>query len=208
MEHIVNEFKRQQVGPQDFELTVPGLGFNEASGLIRNHESVPTAVAHIFDSLGSGLLAERLRRRASNTEFITRVPHFIVKNPSEVQYYYEKFLAEGYEGLVWKSLDHEYEYRRSWHWQRLVPATSIDVKVIAFYEGNGKLKGKVGGFYFHFNDQVCKCGTMFGIAEDERVAMWENQDYYKQLTAIVEFKELQPSGQPRQARFKGWRDDK
>jgi len=209
MEHIIAEFVRQEVGPQDMELVIPGMEFNKLSGLVRNHQRTPEAMAMIIDApIPKYVLTQRLKLRAAYSECTTPIPHHVVNNADSVISAYEKALYDGCEGVVLKTLNHVYSGRRSYDWMRIVPVTSIDVMVTGLYEGEGKLKNKCGGFYFVFNEQVCKCGTMLGITEDERGYMWFAQNEYLGRTAIVEFKELQPSGKPRQPRLKGFRDDK
>lgn len=208
MGHIIEEFSRQGCGPQDMELIVPNMEFNKLSGLIRNHSATPQAVAMVIDTPTEGNLLDRLSRRATDSACIQGIPHTMVITFDEISDYYDTYINAGLEGVVVKTLDHKYSGRRSYDWMRLVPVKSIDVLVTGLYEGEGKLKDKCGGFYFVFNGHICKCGTMLGITEDERGYMWFAKNEYIGRTAIVEFKELQPSGKPRQPRSKGWRTDK
>lgn len=208
MDHIIKDLNRQ---PHivDMELTVPGMGFNELSGLIRNHSVTPNARAHVIDIPDvAGFITERLTRRPFESEHVRHIPHYKVLCRKDIDRYYEKFILEGYEGLVWKSFNHVYRGHRSWHWLRLVPTKTYDVEVIKLYEGAGKLAKMCGGFYFKLNGLLCKCGTMKDITHEERAYMWVYQDQYVGRTAEIEIKEFQPSGMPRQPRFKRWRDDK
>lgn len=212
MEHIVHELSKQEY-PVDMELSVPGLEFNELSGLIRNHNSTPEAVAHVIDMPVDHLILEdRLLIRPRVSACIQHIPHIAIRwmanGKSRIESYYELWLEEGYEGLVYKALGQYYPGNRSWHWQRLVPVKSIDVTVELLYEGEGKLKNMCGGFYFTMAGLWCKCGTMLGVTHEERAYMWLRPEEYVGLTAIVEYKELQPSGMPRQPRSKGFRNDK
>lgn len=210
MEHIIEQLSNI-AHPVDMELSIPGMEFNELSGLIRNHKETPTAVGHIIDMVIPGTWQERrvIVRSLPESETIKIIPHWKVTNMAQIIAAYTKFLDEGYEGLVWKTLTNKYEDKRSWEWLRLVPNKMIDVEVVSVYEGTGKMKGMAGGFYFEYNGHPdCKCGTMLGIDYQARRDMLEHSYEYIGRTAIVEFKELQPSGKPRQPRFKGWRYDK
>lgn len=209
MDHIIRALSDMRV-PVDMELVVPGMEFNELSGLIRNHQPTPEAIAHVFDVIMAGTLYHRLRHRPKTSGPIIQVPHYRV-GPMRVEYIqmkYAEFISEGFEGLVWKDLDSQYTGNRSWAWQRLVPTQTYDVKVEALYEGKGKLLGMCGGFYFKLNGHLCKCGTMKDIDHGERAYMMLMKNEYIGRTAEVEIKEFQPSGMPRQPRFKRWRDDK
>lgn len=208
MDHIISELVKQ---PHiiDMELIVPGMDFNELSGLIRNHAPTPEAIAHVIDVPSiDGTIDTRLGHRPLESRIIRNIPHYKVQGIAELKHYYARFIADGYEGLVWKSFDHIYRGHRSWHWLRWVPTATYDVKVIKLYEGVGKLAKMCGGFYFNLNGHLCKCGTMKDISHDERAYMWVYQDQFIGRTAEVEIKEFQPSGMPRQPRFKRWRDDK
>jgi len=167
------------------------------------------ARAHIIDIPDvQGFIIDRLARRPPESEYVRHIPHYKVLRRKDVDRYYEKFISEGYEGLVWKSFEHVYRGHRSWHWLRLVPTKTYDVEVIKLYEGVGKLAKMCGGFYFKLNGLLCKCGTMKDITHEERAYMWVYQSQYVGRIAEVEIKEFQPSGMPRQPRFKRWRDDK
>jgi len=209
MDHIVNNLQDCNV-VVDMELTVPGALFNTASGIVRSHDKTPQVRGHIIDVVTTGNLVERQRIISTfdDLAYARAIPHYRVGNMRQLLDYDARFIGEGYEGSVVKTLDHVYRNTRSYDWMRIVPVHSIDVKVVGIYEGEGKLAGTAGGFTFVFNDQLCKCGTMLGVTHADRFTMWQAPNAYLGRTAIVEFKELQPSGKPRQPRFKGWRYDK
>lgn len=210
MDHIVDELK-DQGHVIDMELMVPGLEFNKASGIVRNHSATPQVHAQLFDvpSLDNYLLG-----RLAHIPGVFTAPfmHKVEHSPCpSLDFFYEMYkisLTQGYEGLMWKSAEHTYQNKRSFAWMREVPVISIDVKVTGFYEGKGKMDGILGGMYFTHKGLACKVGTLKNIDYTERRNIWENQDLYMGMTMIVEFKNYQVSGKPRQPRFKGWRDDK
>lgn len=210
LDHIVTAFMQNNYKHvADVEIFIPGMEFNKASGLIRSYNPTPEARAMVIDTPSfPGLLADRLSARCNVPGIIDPIPHKLVTDHDEVQYYYEKYLNEGFEGLVWKSADHVYRNQRSYHWIRWVPVHSADCMCLGVYEGNGKMAGIAGGIYIRFNGMECKVGTMLGVDYTEREYMLRYSERYIGRTAIVEYKELQPSGKPRQARFKGWRYDK
>jgi len=49
---------------------------------------------------------------------------------------------------------------------------------------------------------------MKGMTYEDRRELLENAESYIDVIAEIEYKNLQPSGKPRQPRFKGWRRDK
>jgi len=218
MDHLITQLAKLKM-PIDMELTVPGMEFNQLSGIIRNHQVTPEVTAHIIDTPIPGAtwterrsLLKQAMQTAQWTDAMATafwlIPHYKVNSETELQIYYKRFIVDNYEGAVIKTFDHHYRNTRSFDWMRIVPSVSIDVKVLKIYEGEGKMKGIAGGFYFMYNNQLCKCGTMLGLTYGDRFDMWVSPNEYIGRTAIVEFKELQPSGKPRQPRFKGWRYDK
>jgi len=192
----------------DLELIIPGMEFNELSGIIRNHNESPEVRAHIIDSPGQGNIVRRLTRRPQNNLIWTRIPHYWCKNIAQFWKYHRQFLANGLEGSVWKSADHEYTNQRNYHWMREVPIKSEDCEIVDVYEGGGKMSGMLGGFIIDFDGIRCKCGTLKGFDYPKRIEIWQNPEEYIGLVLEVQYKNLQPSGKPRQPRGKGFRYDK
>lgn len=208
--HLVDMFKKQdQV--QDIEIFIPGKEFNEASGLIRNHQACPSSVAGIIDTPSHpGNTADRLAARLEDTDGapVFRIPHFRINSIGHVNHYYQKYVPE-FEGLVIKTLSHTYGNSRSWHWMRKVPTITRDVRIVGAYEGRGKMAGMLGGWYIQWGESTAKVGTLRGITMADRVEFWWNKEDYLQRLIEIEFKSFQPSGMPRQPRWTGrWRDDK
>ncbi len=199
--------------PLDMELTVPGLEFNELSGIIRSFDQTPAVKAHIIDVPIEGDLVNRLKTRGplityNNNLILQSIPHYWCQYLSDFKDHHLTFLELGYEGSVWKSKNHQYENKRNWHWMRLVPVGSEDCKILGVYEGKGKMEGIAGGIWIDFNGIECKCGVLKGMDYEARRLLLENEDEYIGVIAEIQYKNLQPSGKPRQPRMKGFRYDK
>jgi len=208
MDHILEALEGYS-WPIDMELFIPGLEFNKMSGLIRNHDATPEAQCHIIDIPSPGGLVERLARRPRADDFtVFHLPHFRTSKLEYVRGYYNQWLRAGHEGLVWKSLNHEYLNKRDWNWMRMVPVPTADCKCTGVYEGKGKMAGIAGGIYVDFNGIECKVGTMKGLTYEDRAELLENKESYIGVYAEIHYKNLQVSGKPRQPRFKAWRWDK
>jgi len=207
MEHIIYELSDMEY-PLDLELTVPGLEFNKASGIIRNHSVTPEVVANVIDVVKPGDLHFRLCFRPDETDHIKHIPHYRCGSFGQWGTFYLKCLREGYEGAVWKSIGATYRHTRSFDWMRLVPIKSEDCVVLDVYEGKGKMEGIAGGILINFRGIECKCGTMKGLDYNDREDLLKYKEDFIGVIAQVEYKNLQPSGKPRQPRFKRWRYDK
>jgi hypothetical protein len=204
MDHIVQELEDQDTGwPIDMELTVEGMKFNESSGIIRNHEASPQVKAGVIDVVCPGDILHRFRMRPVPMEHVHLISHWRVNSLAQVVRKYNEALSYGMEGVVWKSINHEYANKRNFDWMRLVPIKSEDCEVLDIYEGKGKMAGILGGFVIQFGKHVCKVGTLKDFTYEDRAEVWETAgiDYIGQRIQ-VDFKELQPSGKPRQPRFK------
>jgi hypothetical protein len=193
----------------DMELAIPGMEFNQMSGLIRNHNPVPEVVAHIIDTPGLDCvpIKARLLARVESNDVLLRIPHYPVKTLKAFYDWHKKFLQQGYEGSVWKAPNEVYWSTRKW--LRLVPINKADVQITGSYEGKGKFANMLGGFYFSFNGyDDCKVGTLKGITMEDRQLIWDNKDTFIGKWMELCYKELQPSGMMRQPRFKWFRHDK
>lgn len=217
----------------DGEIMVNSSGFDSASGLIRNHNPVPEATYHIFDIPGyDGNKTERQRQLVKilnfNPKSIFVIPHYIAKDKDQLMSFYKMFLAEGYEGLVLYDPEAYYSNGRGKEMMRIVPLKDADLKVIGFEEGKGKLVGSLGKIIVDFKGKEAKVGSGFkekmfwelSIKERNKINdpgeydktvrsyIWSNQNKFLGKIAHVKYKEDSSKGSMRQARFKGWREDK
>jgi len=192
----------------DMELSVPGKEFNEVSGIVRNHNYTPEVKAYVIDIVTPGPISERLKLRPPETSNIICLPNYRVKSLNYFWDLHKRFMELGYEGSVIKTFGHEYRNNRSYDWMREVPIKSEDCICLGVYEGKGKMMGIAGGIYIDFMGIECKCGTMKGLNYNDRKELLINADYYTGHMCEIQYKNLQPSGKPRQPRFKGWRWDK
>lgn len=209
MNHIIADLEQQNYPYiADMELWQPGKEFNEISGIVRDHSPSPDMQGHIIDVVTRGFISDRLKCRPKPTENIFNIDNFRVTTRAQRDRLHLRFLEEGHEGSVLKSFHHLYENKRNWHWMRDVPVKSEDCKCTGVYEGNGKMQGMAGGIFIDFMGIPGKCGTMKGLDYDARRELLENAEDYIGVYAEIQYKNLQPSGLPRQPRFKGWRYDK
>lgn len=213
-QHIIDIMERYNIDePVDMELWIPDIDdWNKMAGLIRNHNSVPEARATVIDLPGYNVMM--LDRSACIHMLASLDDVFDPYNPRRLTTVQEAYamhieaLSKGYEGVVIKTPNHLYRNSRSYDWMRIVPIGSEDCKILDIYEGKGKMSGMLGGFIVDFKGIKCKVGTLLGFDYPMRQEAWEDPDLYIGMTLEVEFKELQPSGKPRQPRGKGIRYDK
>ena len=83
----------------------------------------------------------------------------------------------GYEGVMIKDADAQYECKRSHAWLKAKPFIEITLKVVDVEEGTGRNTGKLGaiivegeddGYNYHLN-----CGS--GFTDDQRTSFWADR---------------------------------
>lgn len=68
----------------------------------------------------------------------------IVNSAEEAQLYFDDMLADGYEGLILKSLSHKYSFKRSKDWIKVKAIKEADLLCTGWTEGEGKYEGMIG----------------------------------------------------------------
>ena len=72
----------------------------------------------------------------------------LVNNLQELTEFYEEAIAAGLEGIMIKTLDGRYEYKRSWSWMKHKPAETADGVITSLNPGKpgGKWEGRYGSY--------------------------------------------------------------
>lgn len=207
LEVLEEELKSLPQHGWDGELTIPGLSFQKASGLLRSDESTPTAVFTIFaarDTSLNELLKQGLRRQ---TEHIVFIPAILCYHLPDVYREYERFRELGFEGAIIKNPHYKYAGKRSWDWMKLKPTEDGEFKVMGVYEGEGKYKSQLGGITVDFHGKPNDVGT--GFSDEQRYEFWNRLDKCPVgLMAHIEYMEKTDDGNMRHSRFKDIRWDK
>lgn len=195
----------------DGELTVPGMSFQEGSGLIRSDDPTPMAIFNMFEMPKENMsFADRLNKLEGLVQagkFLKKVPHKVMNNMQEIYEYYALCRNRGFEGSVVKPLNYSYRGTRSYDWMKLKPRDSADLQVVGVYEGNGKYTGMLGGVYVVFNNNADnKVGS--GFSDAERKRFWERPDLIMNKIIEVDYMEETDDGNLRHASYKGIRHDK
>jgi ATP-dependent DNA ligase len=225
--------------PDWFKTNVPDgemmgdLGFDKSSGALRRSKDKGRDKANFtywvfdlftlaeYDTQATAPLRERKRRLG---EFFAKygkdlpnvkpVPWRIIKNPThkQIMEITEKYVADGFEGIMLKRLDAPATFDRSEDLLKVKLFFEDDFKVVGFYEGKGQHKGSLGGLIVEGTikwapsldkkKEVYKirseCGGGFGHKADPndptkvlRQDVWKNQK--KWLGAIVQVQFQEPT---------------
>lgn len=197
---------------------------------------VPQFAFYVFDDLGNpGTFEQRLDtlRLMSLPPFIKVLPQRLIQSQAELDSYYGELLAEGYEGAIARDPKALYKHGRytekSQGMLKIKPFADSEALVLGVYEANENTneaftnelgrtersthaeglvgKGMIGGFYardIHSGLEFkCAAGK---TTHAERIQFWTEPP----KGTILKYRHmpygLMTNGQPRFARFIGWRD--
>ena len=87
-------------------------------------------------------------------------------------------VADGFEGIMIKSLDAPYECRRSTFWMKLKPTITVDLNIVGFEEGTGRNAGRLGAIICEGDDngrRIC-VNVGSGLSDVNRDEYWSARD--------------------------------
>lgn len=127
--------------------------------------------------------------------------------PKDIMEYYNKIIAQGYEGIMIKDLNSGYECKRSKSWLKVKPINDMDCKILDVLEGTGKNKGSFGSFLVaQENGKLAQIGI--GFSDKQREEIWKNKKQYKSRCVEAKYQELTKDGIMRFPVFVKFRIDK
>lgn len=94
-------------------------------------------------------------------------------------------IKEGEEGIMINFLDAPYEFKRTNNLLKVKKMQDLDLEIIGFEEGSGQNSGKLGALLVNYKGFTVKVGS--GISQEMREEIWNHQDEYIGLTAVVQY---------------------
>jgi len=90
----------------------------------------------------------------------------------------EDAVAQGFEGIMIKSVDAPYECKRSSFWMKWKPVMTIDLNIIGFEEGTGRNLGRLGAIICEGvdNDRNIRVNVGSGLSDADRDEYWHSRD--------------------------------
>lgn len=129
----------------------------------------------------------------------------------QVTYWLDKLTSEGSEGCMVNLADAPYECKRSKQILKVKKMQSVDLKIVGFEEGDGRLKGTLGRINVMYKGTLVGVGS--GYSDSERTYIWKNRNDL--IGSIIEVKYFEESTNKKTNEislrfpiFKGIRDDK
>jgi len=179
--------------------------FNRLASIIKRDEIHPDHTLiqyHIYDVVSN---EENFNMRTdtvfyelatSGRDYLKVVLTARVNNKEELQEYFSKFLAENYEGAMYRNPRMGYENKRSASLLKVKTMEDAEFKVIGVEEGSGKLMGKAGALIC-----VTEAGKEFKAKMKGSIESLEeylvNFKKYENKQLTVQFQGLTPDGVPR-----------
>ena len=209
----------------DGELYTNDIPFEIVSGLIRLHEKKATSEDlelinkieyYIYDFVNLNeldmpykdryeFLNDFLGKNAKKLHLIKSVETILIKKVQDVKTYHDKFVSEGYEGIMIRDMNGPYEInKRSKYLQKFKEFMEEEFKIIGYHDGTGDEKGAV----------VWDCETKGkipfavrprGTFEARKKLFNEASKYIGKLITVI-FQEYSAEGIPRFPVGKGIRD--
>ena len=119
---------------------------------------------------------------------------------------HHKFVQEGYEGAMVKTIDSPYQFGRSYDVMKVKEFHDVDKHIIGLEEGTGRHQNKLGAVKVNYKGVDVRVGS--GFSDEERAMIWENQANFIDRVIEVRYQEVTPDGSLRFPTFVCFRNDR
>lgn len=152
------------------------------------HDKVTEISYYIFDIISQHPMWQRvdalemLRKMFETRKHLVIAPTYLVHTEAEIDYYYQQWRAQGYEGLMFRTYDAPYgmehncgnKENRWWYLQKKKEMQDLEATITGVYEGEDGFIGLLGGFNC-VTDEGVEFNVGGGLTLDERNYFWLNQ---------------------------------
>lgn len=98
-----------------------------------------------------------------------------IKDIDELTELYHQVIVDGMEGLVVKNSNHPWEDKRSKNCIKMKEVKEIDLKIVGYEEGEGRLIGMLGKFICQNKEGTIEVGVGTGFTDGGRKDFWEDR---------------------------------
>lgn len=96
---------------------------------------------------------------------------------SKVLEYLDQALANNEEGVMINICDAPYEFKRTWNLMKVKKMNTLDLQIVDFEEGSGRLSGTLGAIHVRYkNGNIVRVGS--GFSDILRTQIWADKDKY------------------------------
>ena len=139
-----------------------------------------------------------IERRMLLTGLFSTYPHLYFEvlpelyrgtDTSKVLELLDEAIANQEEGVMINICDAPYEFGRTWNLMKVKKMNTLDLEIVGFEEGSGRLAGTLGAILVRYKDgNIVKVGS--GFSDDMRTRIWNLQSaYFSQIAEIQYFEE-------------------
>jgi len=156
--------------------------FEELTSFIRNEDPKPgheVVEYHVYDVAGPGTFADRHALLGAFTLVgsLCQVETVEIADEDELMLTFERFLVQGYEGLMVRNMAGEYVNKRSYDLQKVKEFIDEEFVVIGVEEGRGKLAGH--GIF------VCKTNSGVEFRAKMKGELESLKQYYENPRSVI-----------------------
>jgi len=181
----------------DGELSSRELSFEEIHSRIsrtkNKHPEIEQVQYHIFDYKSKEAQVVRTMKLAKYAkevqgDYVHFVPSLIAESFEEVMNLYNRWVSQGYEGIIVRHPTYPYVERRSTGMVKFKPKKRDEYKVIGYKEEvsiDGVPKGRLGALVCESDGEEFSVGS--GFTDEQRLALWEEKDLLYGSTVVVEY---------------------
>ena len=108
---------------------------------------------------------------------------------SKVIEWLNRVTADDGEGVMCNVCSEKYSWTRSWALVKVKKMQDVDLQIIGFEEGSGRLSGTLGALLVRYkNNNIVKVGS--GFSDELRKEIWNNQaDWLSSVVSVQYFEE-------------------
>jgi DNA ligase-1 len=139
-----------------------------------------------------------IERRALLNHLLTSAPHTYFEllpelyrgsDTSKVLEFLEEAIANQEEGVMINICDAPYEFGRTWNLMKVKKMNTLDLEIVGFEEGSGRLAGTLGAILVRYKDgNLVKVGS--GFSDRLRAEIWRTRgDFLGKICEIQYFEE-------------------
>lgn len=188
---------------------VIGNSFQELMRQARRKENVQAedSVFNVFDIIGLDdfrrghwnaqlykriMLLEGMRPVIDNMPNVELLPHIMVDldtaaGKDQFNRYCKDMVAQGFEGVMIKSVDAPYECKRNTFWMKYKPVITVDLTVVGLEEGTGRNEGRLGALVCEGEDdgKFISVNVGSGYSDEDRDNYWRDSNLIIGRTAEI-----------------------
>ena len=113
------------------------------------------------------------------TDAVKVVEHQMVESIIEAREVFDRYLAQGQEGIILKAGDAPWENKRVKHQLKFKGELECDLRIVGYEEGTGKYVGRLGAIICESgstDDRVLTVNVGSGFSDDLRTGLWNIRD--------------------------------